>query len=90
MQAVVGRHVAVKDITTVVVTSTIAGLAADSFAGAGKDQPWRRRAGAILLIGCGALVGALLLLHVDISAAVFLSAVLTAAVAFGGHRWGRV
>lgn len=58
-QAAGARFVAVKDVTTVVVTSTITGLAADSWLGGRKIQPWRRRATAVLLIGGGALVGAL-------------------------------
>jgi uncharacterized membrane protein YoaK (UPF0700 family) len=61
LQAAVARRIAVKDVTTVVVTSTITGLAADSRLGAGVEQPWLRRASAVLLIGAGAAVGALLL-----------------------------
>ena len=60
-QAATARHIAVKDVTTVVVTSTLTGLASDSVLGSGKGQPWRRRAGAILLIALGAVLGALLL-----------------------------
>ncbi|MFT4084372.1 MAG: YoaK family protein [Nocardioides sp.] len=64
-QAAAARHLAVKDVTTVVVTSTITGLAADSPFGSGK-APWRgggtlRRLGAVVLILLGALFGALLL-----------------------------
>jgi len=61
LQAAVARRIAVKDVTTVVVTSTITGLAADSRLGAGLEQPWMRRTGAVVLIGSGAAVGALLL-----------------------------
>lgn len=57
-QAAAARFVAVKDVTTVVVTSTITGLAADSRLGASSPQPWSRRLAAILLIGAGALAGA--------------------------------
>jgi len=64
-QAATARHIAVKDVTTVVVTSTITGLAADSLLGSGK-APWRgggtaRRFMAVALILLGALVGAALL-----------------------------
>lgn len=59
-QAATARHIAVKDVTTVVVTSTITGLASDSVLGRGAGQPWRRRAGAIVLIAVGAVVGAAL------------------------------
>ncbi|SEJ23785.1 YoaK family protein [Demequina mangrovi] len=83
-QAAAARHVAVKDVTTVVVTSTITGLASDSTLGSGGGQPWKRRAGAIGLIGAGALTGALLL-EVHIGAGMALSALLTLGVAWLGH-----
>lgn len=64
-QAATARHIAVKDVATVVVTSTLTGLAADSVLGSGK-APWRgggtvRRFVAVALILLGALLGALLL-----------------------------
>lgn len=83
LQAAVARRIAVKDVTTVVVTSTITGLAADSRIGAGGGQPWVRRAAAILLIGSGAAVGALLL-TVSSALSVALPAALTLAVAVIG------
>lgn len=83
-QAAAARHVAVKDVTTVVVTSTITGLASDSVLGTGGGQPWKRRAGAVVLIGLGALAGALLL-HVHIGAGMALSAIITLVVAWLGH-----
>jgi uncharacterized membrane protein YoaK (UPF0700 family) len=88
LQAAVARHIAVKDVTTVVVTSTLTGLAADSWFGAGKGQPWRRRAGAILLLGAGAGVGALLLL-INLGCGVVLSGIITLAVAVFGHLGAR-
>ncbi|WP_234996565.1 YoaK family protein [Demequina sp. NBRC 110054] len=83
-QAATARHIAVKDVTTVVVTSTITGLASDSVLGKGGGQPWARRAGAIVLIGAGALTGALLL-KVDFSAGLILSALITVVVLVLGH-----
>lgn len=80
LQAALARHVAVKDVTTVVVTSTITGLAADSWFGARAGQPWVRRALAILLLAVGAAVGALLL-EIHLAAGLALSAVLTFVVA---------
>lgn len=62
LQAATARHLGVKDVTTVVVTSTITGLAADSRLAGGSGQPWFRRAAAIVLIAAGAGVGALALL----------------------------
>jgi uncharacterized membrane protein YoaK (UPF0700 family) len=61
VQAATARFVAVKDVTTVVVTSTLTGLAADSVLGSGKGGGSGRRALAVVLIIAGAAVGALLL-----------------------------
>ena len=61
LQAATARVVAVKDVTTVVVTSTITGLAADSVFGSGKGGGSGRRAAAVSLILLGALSGAALL-----------------------------
>lgn len=61
VQAAAARHVAVKDVTTVVVTSTLTGLAADSRWGAAVPHPWVRRLLAVMSICAGAAVGAALL-----------------------------
>lgn len=87
-QAAAARQLAVKDVTTVVVTSTITGLAADSWLGARVSQPWMRRVLAIALISGGAAVGALLL-PFGISYGVVLSAGITLACAWLGHAFGR-
>ncbi len=84
-QAGAARHLAVKDVTTVVVTSTITGLAADSALGRAVPQPWVRRVLAVVLIGAGAGAGALLL-QVHLAWGVALSAAITVAVALVGHR----
>ena len=84
LQAATARHIAVKDVTTVVVTSTITGFAADSRLAGGKGQPWFRRAAAIVLIAAGAGVGALMLpVHIGWSIAV--AAVITLIAAVLGH-----
>jgi uncharacterized membrane protein YoaK (UPF0700 family) len=88
LQAAVARHIAVKDVTTVVVTSTITGFAADSRFGGGKNQPWFRRFAAIVLILAGAAVGALLL-TVHIGWGIALTAVITLTVTAVGHAAGR-
>lgn len=61
VQAATARFLAVKDVTTVVVTSTITGLAADSVFGSGDGRGSGRRVLAVALILLGALVGAALL-----------------------------
>lgn len=84
MQAGAARHIGVKDVTTVVVTSTLVGLAFDSRFGGNAKQQWKRRAGAIALIGVGAAVGALML-QIHIGAGMILAAVITLAAAILGH-----
>lgn len=84
LQAGTARHVAVKDVTSVVVTSTITGLAADSWFGARRGQPWPRRIGAIALMLAGAGLGAVTLtVHIGLGLAV--GALITLAVAVLGH-----
>lgn len=80
-QAGSARHIGVADVTTVVVTSTLVGIAFDSRLGGAKDKhPWPRRAGAILLIGAGAAVGALLLHAGSIGFGLVLAALITTVV----------
>ena len=85
IQAGSARQIGVKDVTTVVVTSTIVGLAFDSvFAARTGGHPWPRRVLAIALIGAGAFVGALLL-QVHIGLGMGVAAVITLAAAVLGH-----
>ena len=84
LQAGAARHIGVKDVTTVVVTSTLVGLAFDSKFGGASGQQWKRRLGAVVLIGLGALVGALLL-NVHIGLGMAVAAVITLVVAVLGH-----
>jgi uncharacterized membrane protein YoaK (UPF0700 family) len=84
MQAGAARHIGVKDVTTVVVTSTLVGLAFDSKFGGDANQQWKRRAGAVLLIGAGAAVGALLL-NIHIGVGMAAAAVITLVCALLGH-----
>ena len=84
MQAGAARHIGVADVTTVVVTSTIVGLAFDSVFGGGGNKNWARRLLAIVLIGTGAAVGALLL-QVHLGLGMLLAAVITIGAAVLGH-----
>ncbi|MEU2347413.1 YoaK family protein [Modestobacter sp. NPDC049651] len=89
LQAAVARTLAVKDVTTVVVTSTMTALAAESRLGAASGgTAWRRRAGAITLIALGALAGAALL-KVHLGAGLGLAALLVLGTAVGGHLGAR-
>jgi uncharacterized membrane protein YoaK (UPF0700 family) len=84
MQAALARRVKVADVTTVVVTSTLTGLAADSRLAGGTGAFWLRRALAVVLIMAGAAAGALALL-VHVSLGVLVSAVISIVVAILGH-----
>ena len=61
LQAGTARFIGVKDVTTVVVTSTITGLASDSVLGSGKGGGSGRRFLAVVLMVAGAAAGAALL-----------------------------
>jgi uncharacterized membrane protein YoaK (UPF0700 family) len=52
------RRLAIPDLTTTVLTLTIAGLAADSSLAGGDNPRWQRRGAAILAILAGATAGA--------------------------------
>ena len=81
-QAAVARHLSVRDVTTVVVTSTITAIAADVGSG---GSAWRRRFAAVAAIGLGAAAGALLLPW-SMGAALALCAGITATVAVLGEH----
>jgi uncharacterized membrane protein YoaK (UPF0700 family) len=87
-QGAAARRLAVKDVTTVVVTSTLTGLAADSRLAGGTGEGWRRRIGAVLLILAGAAVGAALL-RWHIGAGLALAAVIALFAALLGHLKAR-
>lgn len=88
LQAAAARVVAVKDVTTVVVTSTITGLAADSVFGGGIPGGGVRRVAAVVLILVGAGVGALAITwHLGVGP--MICAVLTVAVAVAGRGMAR-
>ncbi|MBY4128247.1 DUF1275 domain-containing protein [Rhodococcus fascians] len=89
-QALAARFLAVKDMTTVVVTSTITSLAGESFVAPGPGRLFNRRLWAILVLFVGAVLGALLM-QVHIALPVLLAAALTGTVAALGHAgWERV
>ncbi|MGE4364638.1 MAG: YoaK family protein [Mycolicibacterium sp.] len=83
-QAMVARAVAVADMTTVVVTSTLASLAGETWTRGGRGAVANRRLAAIVVIFTGAVVGALLM-RIHIAVPFGLAAATTAAVALLGH-----
>ena len=71
------KRLAVPDLTTTVLTLTLAALAFDFSLTPGNNPRWRRRIGSILLMFSGAFVGVLLLKH-SLVLLLGASAVLTA------------
>jgi uncharacterized membrane protein YoaK (UPF0700 family) len=88
MQAAAARVIAVKDVTTVVVTSTITGLAADSDLGSGVGGGTARRASAVVAILAGAAAGAALLKW-HLGAGLLLAGVVIAVATWVGDRHDR-
>lgn len=84
IQAATAKRLKVAEITTVVVTSTITGLASDSRLAGGRSPFWARRFSAIALIMAGAVVGALTL-KVDLWLGIAVSALLSGVVTLVGH-----
>ncbi|WP_439657704.1 DUF1275 family protein [Lentzea sp. HUAS TT2] len=84
VQAATARHLAVKDVTTVVVTSTLTGLAADSRLGAARGQGAGRRVAVVALLVAGAVAGAALC-QVHASLAVALAAFVVLGVTVVGR-----
>jgi uncharacterized membrane protein YoaK (UPF0700 family) len=78
------RHLGVPDITTTVLTLTVAGLSSESSLGGGTNPRWGRRVTAILSMLLGALAGAVLL-RFSLAATLGAAALLTA-VASAIHR----
>ncbi|WP_241238431.1 YoaK family protein [Nocardioides pantholopis] len=88
VQTATARHIAVPDVTTVVVTSTIAGLAAESALGSGRATRTGRRIAAVLLLLAGAAAGTGLL-RWHLGAAPVLAGAIVLTVAALGARHER-
>jgi uncharacterized membrane protein YoaK (UPF0700 family) len=84
-QAVAARRVAVTDVSTVVVTSTLAGMAAEApwTGGTSDRRVTLRRAAAVVSMGAGAVAGAFLL-RLGIAVPVALTAGLLVLVGLVG------
>ncbi|MCC3280012.1 MULTISPECIES: YoaK family protein [unclassified Arthrobacter] len=84
VQAATAKRLKVAEITTVVVTSTITGLASDSRLAGGNSQYWVRRMLAIALIMLGAVAGAAAL-NVGVWLGLVISALISISVAAAGY-----
>ncbi|MCV7420358.1 DUF1275 domain-containing protein [Mycobacterium yunnanensis] len=88
-QASIARFLAVTDMTTVVVTSTITSYASETLFAGGTSWFTHRRLWAIVAIFAGAVAGGLAM-KVHICVPVYVAAAATAVVALVGHRsWDR-
>lgn len=81
MRTGVVRRLGVRDLTTTVLTQTLAGLASDSTLGGGGNPRAVRRAGAVVAMLAGAAVGAVLVLHVNAALPLLVAALLAAGTA---------
>ena len=89
VQNATARRLAVADLTTTVLTLTLTGIAADSRLGGGSGAKAGRRVLSVTAMLLGALVGALLVLHVAPVAPLILAAAILAIVSGAAHRASR-
>jgi uncharacterized membrane protein YoaK (UPF0700 family) len=75
------RKLGVPDLTTTVLTMTLTGLAAESRVGGGSGTRSAHRAGAVLSMLAGALLGAWLVIHHGLGIPLLVAALTTAALA---------
>jgi uncharacterized membrane protein YoaK (UPF0700 family) len=80
------RRLAVRDMTTTVLTLTLTGIAADSRLGGGAGVGNGRRVLSVAAMALGALLGALLLLELAPAAPLVLSAALVVVVSVAARR----
>jgi uncharacterized membrane protein YoaK (UPF0700 family) len=83
------RKLAVPDLTTTVLTMTVTGIGADSALGGGKGSKSGRRMVAIAAMFSGALIGALLVLHIGIALPLTIALAMTVCVGLASHMAGR-
>ncbi|MCX2750027.1 YoaK family protein [Arthrobacter sp. MI7-26] len=87
VQALVARKLAVRDVPTVVVTSTLTALAGELFHGSNR-RFFNRRSAAILAILLGAAAGAVIV-RLSLGGALIYSGLLILVVSFIGHVGSR-
>jgi uncharacterized membrane protein YoaK (UPF0700 family) len=85
IQNATARRLAVPDLTTTVLTLTLTGIAADSRLAGGTGGHPARRLIAVTAMFAGAVVGALLVINVDLVLPLSIAAVLIAATALVAH-----
>ncbi|MFF3331103.1 YoaK family protein [Streptomyces sp. NPDC002888] len=86
LQNAVARRLGVPDLTTTVLTLTLTGLAADSTTAGGAAPRPGRRVLSVLAMFLGALIGAALLLHTDLTLTLLLAFLLLMTVSGTAYR----
>ena len=86
LQNAAARRLGVPDLTTTVLTQTVTGLAAESHFAGGANPNIGRRLLAIAAMFIGASLGAVLTLHVSVSAAIAVVVVLLLLNAMASYR----
>jgi uncharacterized membrane protein YoaK (UPF0700 family) len=86
LQNATARRLGVPDLTTTVLTLTITGVAADSHFAGGTNPNVGRRLLATLAMFIGASLGAVLIVHVSVSAALAVAVALLLFNAMVGYR----
>ena len=89
VQNATARKLAVPDLTTTVLTMTLTGVAADSAPAGGSGSRIGRRALSVVAMLLGALIGGVLVLHVDNPAPLALATGVLAAISFVTYRVSR-
>jgi uncharacterized membrane protein YoaK (UPF0700 family) len=89
IQNATARRLAVPDLTTTVLTLTLTGIAADSRVAGGPGGHPARRLIAVTAMFTGALLGAVLVVHVDLVLPLAIAAALIAFCVLAAHRLGR-
>lgn len=89
LQNATARALSVPDLTTTVLTLTIAGIGADNTAAGGKGARLGRRSASIASMFIGGLVGAAIVIHGQPALAMLVATVLLAVVALTGFRVSR-
>jgi uncharacterized membrane protein YoaK (UPF0700 family) len=86
LQNAAARRLGVPDLTTTVLTMTLTGLAADSKLAGGKGSGPGRRLAAVITMIFGAGVGAVLVLHAGVAAALALAFTLQVMNGIAAYR----
>ncbi len=89
IQNAMARRLAVPDLTTTVLTLTLTGIAADSRLAGGTGGHPSRRFTSLLAMLIGALIGALLVINVDLILPLAIAALLIATTSIAAHTLSR-